>query len=296
MSDIQRLRDEARKAHRAAGNKASRLRTVKGVEVSGTKYDVRRDPAKIKRYNKAQLESYIADLKGFTNRRNNYVAGSAGTPIPATLWNQYQQAERRFNSTGAEKFSKVADIFLPGLGRTIGERTADLNPKARRADGEIANRPYSELHKKPSSIPSVEALLKSMKYMDKKNAPDYNTVKLRVLRENALKMIEPIGDKEMTHRIKSMSDNDFDFLWNYTQFAKEALPKYLKAMVDSKHMKRDDLIDAMTAEGNSETLYDLLNLAELPADERKDYYKPRPQTRKRNGKPNDPRAVGKLKR
>jgi len=226
---------------------------------------MRRDPDKIKRYNKRQLESYISDLKGFTHRSNNFVAGSGGTPLPATLWRQYVEKERKFNATGQSKFDKVADIFLPDLNKTIGQRSAELTPRIRGADGEIANRPYSRIEKRSTSIASVEALKISIKSMERRTAKDYNSIQIGMGRIRANQMLDKIGDKELTERVNSLTDKQFDLLWNYSQFPKELLPKYLQAQVESKQMKRDDIIDAMTAEGNRETANELITWAqELP--------------------------------
>lgn len=255
------MRAEAKKAHKAANNKVSRLRTTKGVELAGTKYDVRRDVTKIKSYNRKQLEVYVSDLKGFTHRANAYVAGDSGTPLPKTLWNQRQEAVSRYNSKGEANLAAIADLQLPGVNQTIAGRKASLSDKIKRADGEIANAGFSPDTKKSTAFTSAEGLKLSIKSLEKRSSDKWTDKQYRLARKQSRGMLDKIGDTALSNKVKRLSRDQFDTLWNHSQFISELLPDYLKALVDSKQMKSDDLIEAMTADGKRDSVIELIDWA-----------------------------------
>jgi hypothetical protein len=262
LNELEALREEARKAHRAAGKKASRLRTGSGVEIGGSKYDVRRDPAKIKRYNKRQLSNYIGELKGFTDRKTQFVGLQNGVPAPRAKWEQAVKLTQKNNKLGMKNFDRVADIFLPN-GNTVKERSKDLTTKSKRADGAVANRPYAMQDvKKPSQYPSEEALDIAIKSLSKRTSGEYHPEQIVKGRENAFRMLEKIGDKEMAYRVYALNDAQFDYLWNFSGFPTELLPAYLKSEVEAQRMKQDDLIEAMNADGKRDEAIKLLESAE----------------------------------
>ena len=261
MSDLQRLRDEAKKAQRRANSKVSRLKTQKGVEISGTAYDVRRDPAKIKRYNTKQLESYISDLRGFTHRNNAYVAGDAGTPLPKTLWNQRVAAQNKYNAIGAAKLESISGIQLPGLNQTIAERRDALKVNNKRADGEIMNMPFIPDIKKSTAFPNAKALQLSIKALEKRGSDQWTDKQYRLARKQARGMLEKIGDTKLTNQVKRLSRDQFDTLWNHSQFISELMPDYLKALADSGQMDSDDLIESMNSGGKHDSVVELISWA-----------------------------------
>lgn len=261
MSELDRLRDEVRASQRRAGAKVSRLNVKKGVRVANTKFDVRRDSAKIKTYNTKQLNAYNAELKLFTSRATTFVAGDGGAPLPGAAWRRHERAIDKFNAIGNSKRAAIDDIRLPGLGVTIAERRAGLSNKVRRADGEIANRPFEPISKKPSAYPDAEALAIGTRSFEKRSTEQWTEKQYRLARKQSRGMLDKIGDVKLANRVKRLSRDQFDTLWNHSQFISELLPDYLKALVDSKQMNDDDLIEAMNSEGKRETVIELIDWA-----------------------------------
>ncbi len=216
MSDVQRLRDEVKKARQRAGAKISRNRQ-KGIEIGGTEADPRRNPALHKRYNAVQLRTYLRELNEFNSRNMQFVAGARGAPLERTAWARYKHAESRYNAVGAEHDAQVADIFIPTSGMTIRERQSTIHPTAQ---GEFANRPYSQVQLRPSQVPNGGALDKLIKEMQRRNSRNYLPGELKKSREQMKDMLNAIGHTEFVERADGLSENQLDIMWNYTATAR----------------------------------------------------------------------------
>src|SRR4051812_16186860 len=111
VSELDDLRREARRRHKAATDKISRLRK-KGVDLGGSKEDQRRDLGLVKRYNTRQLRDYIGSLNNFTSRDNQYHSSANGI-IKADRFKVYKDLEGKYNADGLAHFDHVADVFVP---------------------------------------------------------------------------------------------------------------------------------------------------------------------------------------
>ena len=241
MSDLQDLQQAARRLHRAATSKASRLRVNQGVEIGGTEFDKRRDLNVVAGYNKRQLNSYIKSLKGFTDRSNSFVSGQGGQPLPAAMVKKFQAAQAKYNAIGVARFEKVADIVLPTTNLTIREREKGLLPAIRRAAGEVTNRPYSPNTLKASDINGADALKVLLKDMTHKTSRAYSREKSIEGRAQLQYMLDVINDNELQQRIDRLSNKEFDTLWNYTDFGKQLLPDYSRAKLQASETSLDDV-------------------------------------------------------
>src|SRR5690606_27809505 len=103
-------RAEVRRRQLAAQRKVNRLKN-KGVEISGTPFDVRRNPSNISKYNKKQLNSYLNQLNSFVDRRNAFVGGVEGKPIPRRSWNAYKRVERAYQKAVEAHYAGIKDTF-----------------------------------------------------------------------------------------------------------------------------------------------------------------------------------------
>lgn len=213
--DLARLRSEVRAAHRRATNKASRLRS-KGVEVRGTNFDPRRNPANIKKYNATQLRAYQKQLTQFTSRRTSFEAGVGGAPLPGDLVRKYRTAEKKFNTIAGKEYSKVADIPLPGRGLTVRQADmVDRPTRMQRAGGMAVNRPYERVDRKISNVTSARALERLTKQMQDRTRPTFKTRRLREQREELLEMLTAIGNQDLIEQAVNLSDDQFNVFWNF---------------------------------------------------------------------------------
>lgn len=265
--DLKRLRDEARKRHQAANKKASRLRRVNGVEINGTEYDVRRDPSKIKRYNRAQLTAYINELNEFTGRRNTFVAGDTGTPIPATKWREYKQLENQFNALGKQHDAKL-DIKLPGQDQTVKQRKRAMKPTdMRKAAGEASFSPFFHLDRKPQNIAGTQAVERLIKSMKNKLSPRYLPTTLTNQRAGMEKMLKEIGANEFLEKSRQLNDFQFQVFWTDVPSARNISHNYeVMKMRGEQGPKRSDAETTSAYLDEAEKLLDWALTLEPPTN------------------------------
>lgn len=206
------------KRHAAANSKVSRLRR-KGIDVSGSVHDIRRDVARVKSYNMAQLNKYLYELTGFTDRKTQFVGGAEGAPISKASWDKYKELERRYNLKGATRFEKVADQFIPEAGLTIRERRDDMLPKKRKAFGGAVNEPYMPMNRNANRIVNEAALKKLTADMENRLRPDFAPKRVRQTRDSFVKLLNVTGNADKAAMLKGLTLNQLDIAFNYTNMA-----------------------------------------------------------------------------
>lgn len=221
--EIEALRAEVRRRHKAATSKVSRLRS-RGVELGDTGYDVRRDLSKIKRYNAPQLKSYLNQLESFVDRKNAFVPGDSGVPLPAAKWREYKRLEKQYNRIGNREFETISDTvpFKPGMS-TPRDRRERLS---KRALGAAVNSPYQEINRDSRNVTSVNALDKLTSQMRNKTSQTFLPRELSKSRRQLMDMLVEIGNSEYVDAVSDLSDHQFNVLWNYTSFATEISSDY----------------------------------------------------------------------
>lgn len=223
MDDLGSLRAEVARLRRATTRKVSRLKQRSGAQVSGTEFDPRRKPHVEGRYTQRQLATYRDQLQGFLSRKNQFVGGASGVPIPRSEWDRYKTAEKAYNAKVNEHFQRVADIELPApiphtRGETLGSRMERMTPSHRHLRNEVVNSPYDPLERSPRSVVSRDKLAKLIESLEAKMAPDYDERQAEASRDQFRRMADEIGDAELKDRVDKLSDEQFDVLWNYTSF------------------------------------------------------------------------------
>lgn len=229
---LENLRAQARARHKAATRKVSRLKTNNDVEISGTKLDPRRDLANLKRYNAKQLESYIGKLDSFVSRETSYVAGARRKPLPGNLWHTYESLENALRRKNAKPFEQVKDVFVPSLGMTV-EQFHGAKPTHPVTGNPSSRAPHIVNKRSPKGIPNEKQLNKLIKNTREKLNPDYDEKVFKRDKKVARKMLTDIGKvtgafiidgkrvtvASMKRDIGAMSKDQFNFLWNNTNFA-----------------------------------------------------------------------------
>jgi hypothetical protein len=256
-SEVQRLRDEVRKRRSDVTSKIGRIRRNTGVDVAGTNEDPRRDPKVISRYSKPQLAKYLADLNAFQSRGVGFVAGNRGAIIPKRAWQEYKKLERQYNKLGQLHEAAIANIKVPGLGVTVRERNAMIHPNA---IGEVVNRPYVEINRKANQVRSVEKLRELTKGLAKKISPTFLPGEIRKARKQLNDMLKTIGSNEYAGRAKKLTDNQFNILWNYTNFATNISLRY--EITKLQAAGSEDRWYSSVLEDNEDDLRELFDSAE----------------------------------
>lgn len=227
--ELERLRVEARARHRAATRKVSRLKTGRGVNISGTRADPRRDPSRIKSYNSRQLKAYIRDLNQFTDRRVQFVADTRGRPMQASLWRQYKGLEQQYNRVVGERFSRVSDVFLPTSGMTLGERMEMTRPEHPQALSPAVNAPYRPPARQPTNIASERALRQLVRDMKERLKPGHFRKLTKDARQQYEQMTHLTRQSDLDKKVRALTDEQFNVLWNFTPFATAESLKYERA-------------------------------------------------------------------
>lgn len=233
---LNRLRQQAAAKQRQAGKKISRNATVKDVFISGTEYDPRLPQDKVRRMNSAQLKGYVRRLDQFNNRTTQFVPGARGAPIPAAVWGAFKNAERHVNDARRLALDRIKDIQAPGNDMTIGEQRAADMPKFPTA-ATAANDPYRPSNRKSTGFTRADFVKKATEDA-KRNIRDGGRAKLIAAgREDAMKMLEAVGNGDLAARLSYLSDQQFDILWHNTRFAYSLALEYdtkMKMLARSK--------------------------------------------------------------
>lgn len=222
--DINELRAEVLRRQKAANAKVARL-TRKGVNISNSRFDVRRNTGLVGSYNKRQLSVYLDKLNSFVHRSNSFVAGDSGAPIRRSVWSQYRKAERRYNEYVERASNRVDGVKLRS-GNTVGQRKAILSDKHKQGIGNASKIPFNEIKRHPGNATSEKAVLALARDLDHKRSRKTVQKNLSASRRQFTRMAKEIGDPDLARRVSNLTDYQFDILWNYEGFATDVSQRY----------------------------------------------------------------------
>lgn len=264
--ELNELRAMARARHRATTRKISRIKNDTGLPISGSRNDPRRDLSKVKRYTKSQLRTYIAQLNDFSSRSVQFVPSANRTPIQADLWKKYKSLEGRYNRRVNAQFEKVADVFLPAVGQTLGERMAMITPAHRQLTNPAVNSPYRPAEMKPSNVASEQALIRLIAQKENQLKASYRKKLIDDARSQFAKMADVINRRDLAQDVSKLSDAQFEVLWNYTPFATAIGINYevIQAMLSNneKPYHSDSLRNAVASQ---KSLIEWARKADIPS-------------------------------
>lgn len=236
------LRSLAIRKTRNASDKIRRIRQAEnGPIVAGTSHDPRREFSKINKYNSRQLHAYIKQLNTFNARTTQFVADSKKRPMPIKLWQKYKSQEDAMNERKAKEFNRVKDMRLPN-GMTIGEYDAMTTPAVPQMANPAINSPYAKTNRKSRAVVSEKALKKLTKDSSGKWTKTDLRKRTQEGRRIANDMLSLINDNELMGRLDSLSDSQFNVLWNYSKAFAHNLT-LLYALVQKRMREGDNLED-----------------------------------------------------
>ena len=230
MSELQDLRGEVARLRKAATRKVSRVKKTSGAELSGSAFDPRRAPHREAKYTKSQLATYKRELQGFLARSNQFVGLAEGQAVPRGKWERYKSLESQHNARVNEGYQKVANIELPS-GEPIASRMARSTPDHRHMRSAQVNALYDPIQREPQQVNSLKGLDKLIaQYMDRVGNKNWRQEKVATGRRVFDAMADRIGNEELADKMAELTDEQFDVLWNYTDFPREM-------SLDYQHMK-----------------------------------------------------------
>lgn len=249
---LNELREQAATLEGRTGRKISRNKSTKGVEIAGTKFDPRRDPSKVSRYNTRQLESYVKSLQTFNGRSTQFEAGVRGAPLPRFGkygWQNYKAGENAVRAQAAKVMEPVQDVRLPGPGSTpknIREGDETISQRAAKIRGKhptVTNQGYLPPERQPKNIKDADSLAKLTKANAKRMTKTFQAKEHKRAREELKQMVAVFQDDDLTNNIASLTKGQFDMLWNFTKFADALSLTYHH--IQSKGKRKQDLPQEM---------------------------------------------------
>ena len=214
--DLESIRADIARLRNLATKKISRLKIKRDAPIADTNYDPRREPKKEKHYTLRQAKAYKAELEGFLSRRNQFVGGASGYVMKKTQWDAYKKLEKQYNDKVNSSFAKVAGIQLP-QGETIASRMARRTPPHPQMAYEAFHSPYNPPERSPKAVQSDKALRKLMDKMAEKANPRYQKDSIEKNRHQFLGMADRLGDDALAEKVKKLTDEQFNILWNFSE-------------------------------------------------------------------------------
>lgn len=245
--DLRSLRAQALARHVAATRKVQRNER-KGVGLWNTKYDIRRDPANIARYNKKQLTAYIAKLDQFVSRKTQFVPDMKGRPLPVQEFRKLKAAERKFNAGKLSRAAAVGGIMLPPIvdekggvvaQQTVKERRDVLPTKRPRGSNPAINNPWEPKNFQPWQVNGEGALDRLTKMLRDRATPEGQLKEYKAQLKAATKMLNEVGAKDLAKRVRAMDMDKFYILFNHSGFVHELSTDYEIVKSKDPHIEAD---------------------------------------------------------
>lgn len=255
---LNELRKQVRKRHAQAGRKVSRLRRTKGVEIAGTKHDVRRPAENIGKYNRAQLTSYMRQLNQFQARSTTFVAGAQGAVFTGKQVAKFEDLKSRLNLRADYHAKRVAGVRIDPLGTTVAQRRAGRYGEGfEPVGGDASQHVYATVNRDVKNVVSADALDSLNKQLERRLSPRHVKQHLRGQREQFRSMAGIIGiNEESMKKFDQLNNDQFNVLWNETNIAElaggvywtvanndEAAAMRLSGMIDSGVSTIEEYID-----------------------------------------------------
>ena len=237
--EIRRLRAEINKRYRDVSKKISRLKRVNGVDIGSTKYDPRRDISKVKRYNKAQLESHLGQLNSFQSRRTGFQQGAENTILPTAKVREYRALERKNNRRVGRYESMTANQFLQNSGMTVAGKRAMKNKDLPFAGAEASNRPFVESNRKMSNVRGEAALDQMINKMKKKVTREFSAKEIREQRKQYNKMAKAIGVRGLQKSARELNDYQWNMFWTEEGMAESMGQAYFQVTSTSESIQKN---------------------------------------------------------
>lgn len=253
-SELEELRELIRKTQQNTNRKVKRLE-ARGVKISGTQFDIRREISRIRSYNKAQLNAYLSELLGFNSRENAFVVGKKGAPIRKSIWREYEQLEKQVNRQVDIHEQSIGGIMIEPGGTTIKERLAMMKDLSRfNTDSPRAMRRYD---RRPEYMKNERAVMNAIKGLEKRaDREKFITNKATQARKNFRKMLKESGAGDLAKMLNKLNPTQLDILFGYTSGA-DTISRLYNSFKDSEGTAKEIRNDKWV-EDHREEIFNML--------------------------------------
>lgn len=249
------LRKAAMKSESLVTRKIKRMaKGDYGIDISGMEYDPRVGKDTISRMSGDRLKKLLEKQAYFRKAHIGYYKGARGTVVTRQSYRNYVNSVRKINNSVDAEQAKYQDVFIKPLGMTVKERRAMMTPThpvhgTEAYDGMKKLKVYS-----PTQLMGTEGA-KMIALRNDDIRRQYMSRELVTKARGYMNdMMDTIGDEELRVKFNSLSDEQFWFIWGYTDFPNELALKYDAMMLqmrvlDGSNQLSDGMIDSAMERG-----------------------------------------------
>ena len=249
------LRKAAMKSESLVTRKIKRMaKGDYGIDISGMEYDPRVGKDAISRMSGDRLKKLLEKQAYFRKASVGYYKGARGTIVTRQSYRNYVNSVRKINNSVDAEQAKYQDVYIKPLGMTVKERRAMITPThpvhgTEAYDGMKKLKIYS-----PTQLMGTEGA-KMIALRNDDIRRQYTSRELVSKARGYMNdMMDVIGDDELRVKFNSLSDEQFWFIWAYTDFPNELALKYDAMMMqmrvlDGSNQLSDGMIDSAMERG-----------------------------------------------
>lgn len=249
------LRKAAMKSESLVTRKIKRMaKGDYGIDISGMEYDPRVGKETISRMSGDRLKKLLDKQAYFRKAHVGYYKGARGTIVTRQSYRNYVNSVRKINNSVDAEQSKYQDVFIKPLGMTVKERRAMMTPThpvhgTEAYDGMKKLKIYS-----PTQLMGTEGA-KMIALRNDDIRRQYTSRELVTKARGYMnQMMDTVGDEELRVKFNSLSDEQFWFIWAYTDFPNELALKYdamqmQMRVLDGSNQLSDSMIDSAMERG-----------------------------------------------
>lgn len=249
------LRKAAMKSESLVTRKIKRMaKGDYGIDISGMEYDPRVGKETISRMSGDRLKKLLDKQAYFRKAHVGYYKGARGTIVTRQSYRNYVNSVRKINNSVDAEQSKYQNIFIKPLGMTVKERRAMMTPThpvhgTEAYDGMKKLKIYS-----PTQLMGTEGA-KMIALRNDDIRRQYTSRELVTKARGYMnQMMDTVGDEELRVKFNSLSDEQFWFIWAYTDFPNELALKYdamqmQMRVLDGSNQLSDSMIDSAMERG-----------------------------------------------
>lgn len=253
--DLVALRKAAIKSESLVTRKIKRMaKGDYGIDISGMEYDPRVGKDAISRMSGDRLKKLLEKQAYFRKAHVGYYKGARGTIVTRQSYRNYVNSVRKINNSVDAEQAKYQDMFIKPLGMTVKERRAMMTPThpvhgTEAYDGMKKLKIYS-----PTQLMGTEGA-KMIALRNDDIRRQYTSRELVSKARGYMNdMMDIIGDEELRVKFNFLSDEQFWFIWAYTDFPNELALKYDAMMLqmrvlDGSNQLSDGMIDSAMQRG-----------------------------------------------
>lgn len=225
-----------------------------GIDISGMEYDPRVGKDAISRMSGDRLKKLLEKQAYFRKAHVGYYKGARGTVVTRQSYRNYVNSVRKINNSVDAEQAKYQDMFIKPLGMTVKERRAMMTPThpvhgTEAYDGMKKLKIYS-----PTQLMGTEGA-KMIALRNDDIRRQYTSRELVSKARGYMNdMMDIVGDEELRVKFNSLSDEQFWFIWAYTDFPNELALKYdamqlQMRVLDGSNQLSDGMIDSAMQRG-----------------------------------------------